>query len=178
MDRTGIIVVSLCVVLLGIWFVAQNKLQMEQARYAATNQVARAHSQPIATGSNAVVVPASTTVPTTFTIFDTNSPEILLVVTNGRARYTFTSRGGGLKSVELLDYPETVSPRWKKKVAKDGVATLNARAPLPVLAILGDTNFVGDGNFTLAPLADGGGVRVEKSVVNGLRLTKEFRLSS
>ena len=25
------------------------------------------------------------------------------------ARYTFTSRGGGLKSVELLDYPETIS---------------------------------------------------------------------
>ncbi len=178
MDRTGIIVVSLCVVVLGIWFVAQNKLQMEQARYSATNQVARAQSQPTVTGSNVVAAPASMTVPTTSPIFDTNSLETLRVVTNGRARYTFTSRGGGLKSVELLDYPETVSPRWKKKVAKDGVATLNARAPLPVLAVLGDTNLVGDGNFTLAPMADAHGVRVEKSLANGLRLTKEFRLSS
>ena len=109
-------------------------------------------------------------------VFDTNTPEKLLVITNARARYTFTSRGGGLKSVELLDYPETISPRWKRKVAKDGVATLNTRAPLPVLAILGDASLVGDGNFTLTQTADG--VRAEKSLTNGLRLAKEFHLSS
>ena len=91
-------------------------------------------------------------------------------------RYTFTSRGGGLKSVELLDYPETVSARWKKKVANDGVATLNQRAPLPVLAILGDASLVGDGNFTLTKTADG--IRAEKSFANGLRISKEFQLSS
>ena len=90
--------------------------------------------------------------------------------------YTFTSRGGGLKSVELLDYPETVSARWKKKVAKDGVATLNLRAPVPVLAILGDASLVGDGNFTLTRTADG--VHAEKSFANGLRISKEFHLSS
>jgi YidC/Oxa1 family membrane protein insertase len=99
-------------------------------------------------------------------IFDTNALETLLITNHGRARYTFTSRGGGLKSVELLDYPETVSPRWKKKVAKDGVATLNTRAPLPVLAIVGDASLVGDGNFTLTPTTD------------GLRLVKEFHLGS
>ncbi len=178
MDRTGIIVVSLCVVVLGIWFVETNKRAMEQARYAATNQVARAQSQPATAGPNAAAAPASVPAATTLPFFDTNSPETLMVVTNGRARYIFTSRGGGLKSVELLDYPETVSPRWKKKVARDGVATLNARAPLPVLAVVGDTNLVGDGNFTLAPLADGAGVRAEKSLANGLRLTKEFRPGS
>ena len=31
------------------------------------------------------------------------------------ARYTFTSRGGGLKQIELLDYPETISARWIKR---------------------------------------------------------------
>ena len=46
--------------------------------------------------------------------FDTNVPEQTIVLTNARARYTFTSRGGGLKSVELLDYPETISARWKR----------------------------------------------------------------
>jgi hypothetical protein len=81
-----------------------------------------------------------------------------------------------LKSVELLDYPETVSARWKKKVANDGVATLNQRAPLPVLAILGDASLVGDGNFTLTKTADG--IRAEKSFANGLRILKEFQLSS
>ena len=180
MDRTGIIVVSLCAILLVYWFVGQQKYAQQQARYAATNQVAKAQSQFAATNSNAVLpaLNATTTATTTAAppVFDTNAPEELLVITNVRARYTFTSRGGGLKSVELLDYPETVSPRWKKKVAKDGVATLNLRAPVPVLAILGDASLVGDGNFALTHTANG--VHAEKSLVNGLRLSKEFHLSS
>ena len=176
MDRTGIIVVTLCAILLVYWFVGQQKYAQQQARYAATNQVAKAQSQFAATSSNAVSPTLNVITTAVPPVFDTNTPEELLVITNARARYTFTSRGGGLKSVELLDYPETVSPRWKKKVAKDGVATLNLRAPVPVLAILGDASLVGDGNFTLTQTADG--VRAEKSLVNGLRLSKEFRLSS
>ena len=42
------------------------------------------------------------------------------------------------------------------------MATLNTRAPVPVLAILGDPSLVGDGNFTLTQTADG--VRAEKSL--------------
>jgi YidC/Oxa1 family membrane protein insertase len=115
MDRTGIIVVTLCVVLLGVWFVEQQKNAQQQARFAATNQAAKAQSQFAATNSNAVS-PTLNNVTTTAVppVFDTNTPEELLVITNARARYTFTSRGGGLKSVELLDYPETVSPRWRR----------------------------------------------------------------
>ena len=118
MDRTGIIVVTLCAILLGFWFVEQQKYAQQQARYAATNQVAKAQSQFAATNSNAVSPTLNATATAAAPVFDTNTPEELLVITNARARYTFTSRGGGLKSVELLDYPETVSPRWKKKVAK------------------------------------------------------------
>ena len=176
MDRTGIIVVSLCAILLVYWFVGQQKYAQQQARFAATNQVAKTESQFAATHSNAVAPTLNATATALPPVFDTNTPEELLVITNTRARYTFTSRGGGLKSVELLDYPETVSPRWKKKVAKDGVATLNQRAPVPVLAILGDASLVGDGNFTLTQTA--AGVRAEKSFGNGLRLSKEFHLSS
>ena len=101
-----------------------------------------------------------------------------MVITNGSphhdwARYTFTSRGGGLKLVELLDYPETISARWTKtKAESDTVASLNTRAAVPVLAILGDTNLVGDGNFTLTQ--NGNVVRAEKVLPNGLRLVKEF----
>ncbi len=184
MDRTGIIVVTLCVILLAFWFAGQQKYAQQQARYAATNQAAKAQSQftatntaiaaPTGTANSNIVSPAPGTVSTP--VFDTNAPEELQVITNAHARYTFTSRGGGLKSVELLDYPETVSARWKKKVAKDGVATLNQRAPMPVLAIFGDASLVGDGNFTLIPTA--GGVRAEKSFENGLRISKEFQLSS
>jgi YidC/Oxa1 family membrane protein insertase len=174
MDRTGIIVVTLCVVLLGVWFVEQQKYApppRPQPQPVNTNTTAGATT----TTANAGTV-SPTPNPASVAFFDTNTPEALLVITNARACYTFTSRGGGLKSVELLDYPETVSPRWKKKVAKDGVATLNTRAPIPVLAILGDASLVGDGNFILTPTADG--VRVEKSFTNGLRITKEFHLSS
>ena len=176
MDRTGIIVVSLCVVLLGIWFVQQNKIAVERARYAATNQMARAQNRPAPAGPNTATPPATLTATRAAGVFNTNFPETLLVVTNADARYTFSSRGGGLKSVELLEYPETVSPRWKSKTATNGVATLNMRAPLPVLAILGDTNLVGDGQFTLTRTASG--VRAEKSLENGLRIAKEFHLSS
>jgi YidC/Oxa1 family membrane protein insertase len=177
MDRTGIIVVTLCAILLGFWFVEQQKYAQQQARYAATNQAAKAQSQFTATtNSNAVTPTPNATTTAVPPVFDTNAPETSLVITNARARYTFTSRGGGLKLVELLDYPETISARWKRKVAKDGVATLNTPAALPVLAIVGDASLVGDGNFTLIPIADG--VRAEKSLTNGLRIAKEFHLSS
>jgi YidC/Oxa1 family membrane protein insertase len=175
MDRTGIIVVTLCVILLGLWFIEQQKNYPHPPPQpvANTTTTTTAAAQTVTANSNAVSPPPNV-VPVP--VFDTNTPEELLVITNARARYTFTSRGGGLKSVELLDYPETVSPRWKKKVAKDGVATLNLRAPVPVLAILGDASLVGDGNFTLTHSANG--VHAEKSLVNGLRLSKEFQLSS
>ena len=93
--------------------------------------------------------------------FDTNAPEQLIVLTNAHARYTFTSRGGGLKSVELLDFPETVSPRWKKKMADGRRRHIEHSAAVPVLAILGESSLVGDGNFTLTKIDDG--VRAEKS---------------
>ena len=176
MDRTGIIVVTLCAILLVFWAYEQNQVAEQQARYNATNQAAQAQSRFAATSSNALSPALNAIPPTELPVFDTNKPEVLLVVTNARARYTFTSRGGGLKSVELLDYPETVSARWIKKVANDGVATLNQRAPAPVLAILGDASLVGDGNFTLTQTADG--VRAEKSFANGLRIAKEFQPSS
>ncbi len=99
------------------------------------------------------------------------------MLTNSHARYTFTSRGGGLKFVELLDYPEIISARWTKtKTAGDTVASLNRSAPVPVLALLGDTNLVGDGVFTLAKTDDG--VRAEKLLPDGLRLVKEFHIGS
>src|ERR1019366_5389845 len=104
MDRTGIIVVSLCAALLVFWFIKSNKLavetQRQQAQFAATNQLSKAQSQPVTSTATAV---APTPVTTPGLSFDTNAPERLLVLTNDRARYTFASRGGGLKLVELLD---------------------------------------------------------------------------
>jgi YidC/Oxa1 family membrane protein insertase len=171
MDKTGIIVVSLCVVLLGWWFVEQNKIQKQQAEYARTHAAAR----PAATNAAAPAAPVSTaTVPV---LFDTNAPEQMLVLTNGRVRYTFTSRGGGLKQADLLDYPQTISARWKGQITNAaGVAALNAGAPAPALAVLGGQTLVGDGNFTLTRTASG--VRAEKTLADGLRLIKNFQFAS
>lgn len=173
MDKTGIIVVSLCVVLLGWWFVEQNKIAHRQAEYAAAHPVATQ-----TTVSNAAPVAAAVPMePAPVTVFDTNAPEQTIVLTNGRARYTFTSRGGGLKEIELLDYPETVSARWKGQVTNSAaVAVLNARVPVPVLAVLGGNSLIGDGNFALTKTATG--VRAEKSFADGLRLVKNFQFSS
>ena len=109
-------------------------------------------------------------------VFDTNVPEQLLVLTNARARYTFTSRGGGLKLVELLDYPETISPRWKKTATADGGGHAeHARAA----AGAGDSGRCQPGRRRqFHPDATADGVRAEKSLPDGLRLMKEFHLSS
>ena len=45
MDKTGIIVVSICVLLLGWWFVEQNKMAKQQAEYA------RAHPTAVVTNT-------------------------------------------------------------------------------------------------------------------------------
>ncbi len=169
MDKTGIIIVSLCVATLILWIFEQQREAQRQAQFLATNQTATAQS-PLPAETSVAPAPA---VPQ---IFDTNIPENLVVISNATARYTFTSRGGGLKRIDLLDYPETISPRWKTISTNAAVASLNTGAPLPVLAILGDTNLMGDGNFTVTQVGDT--VRAEKLLPDGLRIEKAFRLSS
>ena len=175
MDRTGIIVVTLCAILLGLCFYEQQKYAQQQIN--ANPQTVHGTGTNLTELSNQLNA-AVNQLNTAPAVFDTNIPEQTMVLTNKRARYTFTSRGGGLKLVELLDYPETISARWKieNTALSNGVATLNTRAPVPVLAVLGDAGFVGDGVFTLAKTDDG--VRAGKSFTNGLRLVKEFHLSS
>jgi YidC/Oxa1 family membrane protein insertase len=180
MDKTGIIVISLCVLLLGWWFVEQNKVAQQRALYEQTNQLAQAQSRLASTnfpaaGPGPSAVLSTVTVPVAF---NTNLAEQILVLSNAKGRYTFTSRGGGLKLVELLAYPQTVSARWQTKdgARTNGMASLNTLAQVPSFAVLGDPAFVGDGNFALSRTADG--VRAEKTLPNGLRIVKDFSLSS
>jgi YidC/Oxa1 family membrane protein insertase len=189
MDKTGIIVVSICVVLLGWWYVEQSKYAQQRALYEQTHPVAVAPSRLDATNASTASLGAPTTASTasltaaTPTVFDTSAPEQVIVLTNGQphqnwARYTFTSRGGGLKLVELLDFPSTLSIRWKGRsdVPTNAVASLNTQANVPVLAVVGDPSLVGDGIFTLTRIP--GGVRAEKTLPGGLRLVKEFQPGS
>jgi YidC/Oxa1 family membrane protein insertase len=171
MDRTGVIVISICVLIMGWWLYDQQQYAHQLALHPPA-QVAAAPVAPLpAVNSTPLPVPD-------LSPFDTNLPERTIVVSAPNARYTFTSRGGGLKTVELLQYPETISLRWKKTTATatNAVVTLNSHSQVPTLAILGGANLIGDGNFTLTRTATG--VRAEKLLPNGLRLQKNFQISS
>ena len=102
-------------------------------------------------------------------------PEQTLVITNTNARYTFTSRGGGLRTIELIQYPETISRKKTAATTRD-FATLNTPDAAPVMELFGGASLQDDAPFTLSATADG--ARAEKTLTNGLRLVKEFHLST
>ena len=158
----------------------------------STNGVANATNQALANGTTGTNsrVPAAASIPQLATsvalpeakfVVHGEVPEQLLVVTNNEARYTFTSRGGGLKEVQLPRYPETVSSRRQKKGQPiNDLATLNAPNVPPVFAILGDESLQGDGVYQLTRTTNGGmpGVRAEKTLANGVTVVKDFQSGS
>ena len=181
MDKTGIIVIATCGVLLFWWAVEKKKAveQQERAARAAQLQAQLANTNSVTTNNVVTTGTVTATQPGAPApmIFAADEPEHTIVLTNAKARYTFTSRGGGLKVVELLSYPETISARWRGHVHNSGdVSILNNHAPLPVMAVVGDPILTGDGNFVIT--ATGNGVHAEKVFPNGLVLSKDFELSS
>lgn len=174
MDRKSIIILVLCAGLFVLWLKIVNKMYPPIPVTISTNQVITA-TNTLAPGSNSVAQPGSVSPSATVPAFlvQTNIPEQLLVVSNENARYVFTSRGGGLKEIQLLNYPEVVRSRLSKGLGGNQVATLNNPSGPPVLAILGDTSLQGDGVFQLSPMTNGG-VRAEKTVSNNLVIIKEF----
>src|SRR5688572_21150553 len=99
-------------------------------------------------------------------------PEQTLTLEDDNARYTLTSHGGGIKSVELKRYPATIDCRSKKNTNSNGLATLNQRAHSPALSFSGGSELEGDGLFALTEIP--GGARAEKVLPSGLRVLKEF----
>src|SRR5947207_2575508 len=184
MDRKSVLILVVCFILFMVW------AQMVQRLYPPkpvprTNAVGQstgllesansAGAVPSATNAGIAPKPAG--------------PEVLMVLTNDGARYTFTSHGGGLKTVELLKYPELVSCGIRQTVSPSNrVATLNPQALLPVLALTGGEALSGDGMFQLsrisgpvagsnAPAALAEGVRAEKALGHALYLTQAFLLT-
>jgi YidC/Oxa1 family membrane protein insertase len=184
MDRKSIIVIVGCIALMLLWSaVLVPKYFMTQAppRPVITN--APAASTPVtpleSNTATATLTPAPAAPSAAFIrpAFDASTVEQLLVLTNENARYTFTSRGGGLKDVQLLKFPENVSRNRKRPSATNDLATLNPHAQLPVLAVVGGESVQGDGEFLLIPTSTST-VRAEKTLANGLRVVKEFTLST
>ena len=118
MDRKSIIVLVVCFLVLMLWYpLVVNKLYPPKPLPpGATNAPAGSCSPPPTRRRPPRAAPPvlEQPAPAPKPVVTTNVPEELLEVTNDNARYTFTSHGGGLKLVELLHYPETVSARRKK----------------------------------------------------------------
>lgn len=171
MDRKSIAILVVCLALLLLWPQLVNKLlPPKPLPPGATNAVVTA-----AVSTNAAAPAPAATATAPGVIFDTNAPEQTLTVTNDGARYVFTSRGGGLKSVDLLKYPETVSALRKNKSASQDVVTLNDGAASPICVVLENAGAT-VGNFTLTRTARG--VLAEKTAAGPTAETHEFEFAS
>jgi YidC/Oxa1 family membrane protein insertase len=179
MDRKSIIALVVCFIVLMLWYpLVVNKLYPPKPLpRGATNAPAAA----LLLTNGPALPPAAPAAfeeppPAPKPLVTVNVPEELRVVTNSNARYTFTSYGGGLKLVELVHYPETVSTRREQPPPTNHLATLNASAPAPTLALLDGEAVQGDGVFKLESTDTG--VRAEKTLTNGLSIVKEFQIST
>ncbi len=180
MDRKSIPLVVAVILLLFVGTKLINHAFPPVPVPASTNQIASAtNALPSGTNETAQAAPpaagAGPVAPAKFAV-NQDIPEQLLVFSNENARYTFTSRGGGLQLVELLKYPQSVRTTRLHPVPTNGVATLNTPVAPPALALLGDESLQGDGIYALSPIP--GGVRAEKTLSNGLSVTKDFVIGS
>lgn len=188
MDRKSFAAIALCIGLIFLWqgVIVPRYFTSHQPPSAAKPPIldAIATNSPNAVSST-VAHPAAQSAEPVPSIGPDTAPKLsitagteeqLIYITNTDARYTFTSFGGGLKDVELFQYPETVSRRNRKNPPTNGLATLNDHAKVPVLAVLGSEAVQGDGVYALSQIENG--VRAEKSLSNGLRIIKEFHLGT
>jgi YidC/Oxa1 family membrane protein insertase len=173
MDRKSIIILVVCLILFLVWAELVPRFYPPPTPARRTNQLATtaASNLPPASLSPTTNLPPARAAEQA----EPSAPEELLAATNNYARYTFTSRGGGLKVVELKAYPEAVSCRGKKPPGADRLASLNSLAPDPVLTALNGDG-LDAGSFKMTTTSDG--VRAEKTLANGLTVVKEFRPGS
>lgn len=182
MDRTSIIVIVVCLILMGLWttVLTPRLFPPKPLPAGATNAAAGSLTNQVA-GTNGTTGSTNRTLPeetlsAARPITNSVVPEQLLEVTRDQIRYVFSSHGGGIKEIDLLGYPETVSTRREKSTETNRVATLNRHSPVPSMAILGGAILQGDNVFTLSRTGDV--VRAEKVLSNGLSIVKEFQLTS
>jgi len=178
MDRTSIIAIIICLIVLVLWIPLVNRIfppkPIPAGMTNAANSTLTATNLPPTTPP---ALAARTNVSVPQPIVATNIPESTRTLTNENARYTFSSHGGGLKLVELTHYPEIVATRRQKhSPATNRFATLNSFSPAPTMALLDGVAVQGDGVFELSDISNG--VRAVKTLTNGLTITKDFQLTT
>src|SRR5580765_6291904 len=143
MDRKSITIIVACIVLIFVWTgLIMPKMYPQRPQPQSGTNITATTATTATAATNASAPDAGTKLATSTspkpTVMRSDVPEQTLVVTNENARFTFTSQGGGIKEIELVKYPEQITRSSKKLPLTNGVATLNAHAPAPVLTIIGD----------------------------------------
>ncbi len=182
MDRKAILVLGICFGLLMLWYPmvdrwfppqpipesALSGAEAEPAGGTGSVDIATAPSWTAGGATNGNVGDVATALAV---VEPAIRPERTEVIETQLARYVFTSRGGGIKEIELLDYSETVG-RQARKTEDAAKVALNRGAELPIFTINGSEVFPADGDFQLKRL--GNGLRAESVLPSGLRIIKDF----
>jgi YidC/Oxa1 family membrane protein insertase len=177
MDRKSIALIVLCVAVLIFWEMVVIP-KYTPPHPVATNTVSTAMNPgAMQTPGNIPTLTAGSPTTPANLLVRTNGPEEFLAVSNAEARYIFTTRGGGLKEVQLLKYPATVSSRRSKNKVTNEVATLNDSTLPAMFTIYGDDSLPGDADFKLSQTPDGG-VHAERTFASGLTVTKDFQFTT
>ncbi|MBI3877693.1 MAG: membrane protein insertase YidC [Verrucomicrobia bacterium] len=190
MDRKSLIILGVSFVLIMLWFKlvevwyppappSSTNMVAGATNYAGTNAVATNFAatniiQPVPMAAQTASPVSAASASVLFRI--PTAEEKLEVLDTPDVRYTFTSHGGGLKLVELKRYRESVASFGKAASDTNRLATLNTKAPVPALTLLGGDAVQDAQPFTLTRTANG--LRAEKQLANGLALVKEFRPGS
>ncbi len=183
MDRTSVIILAICFVLLFSWGKISRTLWPPQpappqtaqptnevSSASGTNAPADAAESPEATPAAPAPAPAVVEAATA------RGPEVFETLENEKAVYTFTSHGGGIKTIALKDYPAIADAKKAAKLGDTRQATINVNAPMPIMAIRGSPAIEGVNEYALRK--SGESVIAETSLTNGLRIVKEFNLSA
>jgi YidC/Oxa1 family membrane protein insertase len=170
MDRKSFVILLIAIGVLMLWYPLVNRLFPPVPAKPRVHEVIRTNDVGVAPvpRQEPILAPAPQQDPL---VIDPTAPEQLITLETEDARYIFTSHGGGLKAIELRHYPEKVGRQARRRNG-DGLAALNAGAPVPAFAILSSEALQGDGIYQLSRLM--GGVRAEKELPNGLRIVKDF----
>jgi YidC/Oxa1 family membrane protein insertase len=182
MDRKTLIILGSAAALWILWFTLTNRFYppVPRSTNALPSKAAFAtNNRPGNSNLEETITPSFTSPsapPSRAPLAQSRGREQIQTIEDRDARYTFTSSGGGLKSVELKAYAATIECRKQTAASAKQLATLNATAPTPIMAILGGEDVQGDGVFSLTNTPKG--IRAEKVLTNGLRLVKDFEPST
>ncbi len=181
MDRKSILIIVACFALMLFWPALVDRIFPPPPRPAAPAPSVKPGVPPgpgAATPSPAGVPgpngEARITAPTSPATawVPPSGPEELVAFETPEVRYVFTSHGGGLKVVELKEFPATVTCGRKVAAGEPAQVQLNAGAPVPALSLMGGSLLADPAPYTLTRTERG--VRAEKTFTNGLRVVKEF----